>query len=166
MYLVHQCPNHKIHIYLEYHSVCPLVWIGTPPPPLPLSRVSPRNLKEGTPCLRVRGWEGPNLDDGKKGLALCFTLWPQPIKQERWKINKSWIFHKKTVIVILLQGVSFMPPPHLWKALYSRDQVNNSRQGERFKLSLFFYRFVWKLEGGLEICWDGVVIVYVCVKVL
>ncbi len=25
--------KHKVHIYLEYHSVCPLVQIGTPPPP-------------------------------------------------------------------------------------------------------------------------------------
>jgi hypothetical protein len=26
--------NQKVHIYLEYHSVCPLVGIGTHPPPL------------------------------------------------------------------------------------------------------------------------------------
>ncbi len=26
-------PQSTVHIYLEYHSVCPLVWIGTPPPP-------------------------------------------------------------------------------------------------------------------------------------
>jgi hypothetical protein len=26
-------PHHKVHINLEYHSVCPLVGIGTPPPP-------------------------------------------------------------------------------------------------------------------------------------
>jgi hypothetical protein len=26
---------HKVHIYLEYHSVCPFVQIGTPPPPPP-----------------------------------------------------------------------------------------------------------------------------------
>ncbi len=32
-----------LHIYLEYNSVCPLVGIGTPPPPHPLSskRVCP-----------------------------------------------------------------------------------------------------------------------------
>jgi hypothetical protein len=26
--------RHKVHIYVEYHSVCPLVGIGTLPPPL------------------------------------------------------------------------------------------------------------------------------------
>jgi hypothetical protein len=26
---------HKVHIYLEYHCVCPFVRIGTTPPPLP-----------------------------------------------------------------------------------------------------------------------------------
>ncbi len=26
------CRKHKVHIYLEYHSVCPLVGIGTPHP--------------------------------------------------------------------------------------------------------------------------------------
>ncbi len=26
--------DHKVHIYTEYHSVCPLVGIGTLPPPL------------------------------------------------------------------------------------------------------------------------------------
>jgi hypothetical protein len=34
--------HHKVHIYLEYHSVCPLVGIGTPPPhPLSRKRVCP-----------------------------------------------------------------------------------------------------------------------------
>ncbi len=31
--------NHKVHIYLEFHSVCPLVGIGTDPPPLPPASV-------------------------------------------------------------------------------------------------------------------------------
>ncbi len=34
-------PSHKIHIYLEYQSVCPLVRIGTPQPPLPQASVYP-----------------------------------------------------------------------------------------------------------------------------
>ncbi len=35
-------PINKVHIYLEYHSVCPLVGIGTPPTPSPASeRVGP-----------------------------------------------------------------------------------------------------------------------------
>jgi hypothetical protein len=55
---------HKVHIciYLEYHSVCPLVRIGTTPPPLPQARVSPPPLPEpqggGHTRLRVRKWGG------------------------------------------------------------------------------------------------------------
>jgi hypothetical protein len=55
--------SRKVHIYLEYHSVCPLVRIGTPPHPHPLASVSPRN--QG-----VRGWGSPNSDDWRKSLAL------------------------------------------------------------------------------------------------
>ncbi len=50
-------PQSIVHIYLVYHSVCPLVGIGTPP--LPLSR------------KRVRGWGSPDSDDRRKSLALC-----------------------------------------------------------------------------------------------
>ncbi len=32
--------THKVHIYLQNHSVCPLVRIGTSPPPLPQASVS------------------------------------------------------------------------------------------------------------------------------
>jgi hypothetical protein len=34
-------PNHKVLIYIEHHSVCPLVGIGTPPTPLPQASVPP-----------------------------------------------------------------------------------------------------------------------------
>ncbi len=30
---------HKVHTYIEYHSVCPLVGIGTLPPPLSTERL-------------------------------------------------------------------------------------------------------------------------------
>ncbi len=40
--------RHKVHIYLEYHGVCLLVGIGTPPYPLPQASVpSPRNQGGG-----------------------------------------------------------------------------------------------------------------------
>ncbi len=42
------CAGHKVHIYMEYHSVCPLVGIGTLPTLL---------------CQRVRGWGSPNSND-------------------------------------------------------------------------------------------------------
>ncbi len=54
-------------IDLEYHSVCPLVGIGTPPPlfrkrvcfpPIPKRGVGGVNIR-----LRVRGWKSPNSDD-------------------------------------------------------------------------------------------------------
>ncbi len=40
--------NHKEHIYKKYHSVCPLVGIGSPPPPLsPASVPHPPEPKGG-----------------------------------------------------------------------------------------------------------------------
>ncbi len=63
---------HKVHIYLpvEYHSTCPLVWIGTPP--LPQADVPPPGIKGGYVHTgqRVRGWSSPNSDDRRKSLAL------------------------------------------------------------------------------------------------
>ena len=51
-------PNGLVHTYLEYNSVCPLVGIGTPPPPLPKASVSlPQNQ---------RGWEHIKLIQKKK----------------------------------------------------------------------------------------------------
>jgi hypothetical protein len=50
------------YIYLEYHGVCSLVRIGTPPHPISRKRVSSpppdRNQRgKGHTLLRVRGWE-------------------------------------------------------------------------------------------------------------
>jgi hypothetical protein len=42
---------HKVRIYKEYHSVCPLVG--------------------GHTGLRVRGWGSPDSDDWRNSLALC-----------------------------------------------------------------------------------------------
>jgi hypothetical protein len=67
--------DHKVHIYKEYHSVCPLVGIGTLPPPLSPASVTlpPEPKGGGTLALRVRGWGrgSPNSDDLEKSLALC-----------------------------------------------------------------------------------------------
>jgi hypothetical protein len=46
--------NHKVHMYLEYYSVCPLVRIGTP---------TPGTKGGGQPRLWVRGWWRPISDD-------------------------------------------------------------------------------------------------------
>ncbi len=55
-HLSSKCWTHKVHLYLEYHSVCSLVRMGLPHP---LSR------------KRVRWWGGPNSDDWRKSLVLC-----------------------------------------------------------------------------------------------
>jgi hypothetical protein len=63
-------PTQYIPIYLEYHSVCTLVRIGTTPPPLPQASVPlplPGPKGGGVhPRLRVRGWGSPNSDDWEK----------------------------------------------------------------------------------------------------
>ena len=63
--------SHKVHIYLEYYSVYPLVRIGTPPTPLPQASVPSRNQRGLHSCLRVKGWGSPHSDDWRKSLALC-----------------------------------------------------------------------------------------------
>ncbi len=69
-----KCAVHKAHMYLECHSVCPLVRIGTPHP---LSRMrmftsSTAEPKGGGTRLRMRGGGGGfNSDDWRKGPALC-----------------------------------------------------------------------------------------------
>ena len=64
---------HKVLIYIEHHSVCPLVGIGTPPPLLPQASVpSPADQRVGGHTrLRLKGWGSPNSDDWRKSLALC-----------------------------------------------------------------------------------------------
>jgi hypothetical protein len=68
---------HKVRIFTEYHSVCPLVGIGTLPPPPPLSPAS-GHLPPGNnggwgrhTRPRLRSWASPKSDDLRKSLALC-----------------------------------------------------------------------------------------------
>jgi hypothetical protein len=59
--------GHKIHIYLEYLSVCPLVGMGPPTPSPAIECVIPHVTNLGIHTrLRARGWESPNSDDWKK----------------------------------------------------------------------------------------------------
>jgi len=64
--------HHKIHIYIEYRSVCPVVGIGTPPPPLPQASVPPNGTKGG----RGGGDGGgvPIPTTGKKLSTLLYLL--------------------------------------------------------------------------------------------
>jgi hypothetical protein len=52
-----QSGKHKVLIYTEYHSVCPLVGIGTPPTPL-RKQVCPPPTKVWGECTRLRGGGG------------------------------------------------------------------------------------------------------------
>jgi hypothetical protein len=64
--------HHKVRIYKEYHSVCPLVGIGTLPTPLPPARMPPPPpvLGGGGYSLAREGLGSPNSDDWRKSLAL------------------------------------------------------------------------------------------------
>ncbi len=81
---------HKVLIYNEYryHSICPLVGIGIPPPPLPLASVPPRNQRGGGGTLAY-GWGSPNSDDGRKSVALCL-LYSVRLVNGMLHIFKPW----------------------------------------------------------------------------
>ncbi len=62
-----ELPNHKVHTYVDYHSVCPLARIGTLHPLSPASVSLPPELKEGEHTrMRVRGWRGRIRTAGEK----------------------------------------------------------------------------------------------------
>ncbi len=65
--------TNKVHIYLEYQTVCPLVGIGTRAlPPFPQANVSPPPEPKGeTHSPTGEGVWGPNLDGLRKSLVLC-----------------------------------------------------------------------------------------------
>ncbi len=67
---------HKAHIYEEYHSVCPLLGIGTLPPPLSPASVPlpPESKGGGHTRLRVRGWGSPNSDDWRKAEYSAYSV--------------------------------------------------------------------------------------------
>ncbi len=77
---------HKVLIFIEHHSVSPLVGIGTPPPLQPQASVPspPDQWVGGHTRLRLKGWGSPNSDDWRKSLALCllcgyiYTSVPEP----------------------------------------------------------------------------------------
>ncbi len=54
-----------LYMYIEHHSVCPLVGIGTTPPLLPQASVpSPPDQRVGGQTrLRLKGWGSPNSND-------------------------------------------------------------------------------------------------------
>ncbi len=70
-------PNHKVRIYKEYHSICPLVRIGTLPTPLsPASVPLPKNRGEGARTPAGEGLRESQFRRLEKSLALCLLCAP------------------------------------------------------------------------------------------
>ncbi len=91
---------HKVHIYLEYHSIRPLVGIGTPPPHPPLPQVSlpsplePNGGYTQHTRLLVRGWGSTNSDDWREESLVLYIF-----------VFKS-IYQKSESIGELVEGIS------------------------------------------------------------
>jgi hypothetical protein len=83
---------HKVHKYKEYHSVCPLVGIGTLP--APLSPPPPRTggRREGHTRWREMGLGESKFRRLKKKLSTLPTLWVS-----LYKINLSVLCTSKTL---------------------------------------------------------------------
>jgi hypothetical protein len=71
--------NHKVHIYAEYHSVCPLVSIGTLPPPLPPASVPLPPEEWGGTLACVLGVGGVPIPTTGEKLSTLPTLWYEPV---------------------------------------------------------------------------------------
>ncbi len=107
--------DHKVHVYLEYHSVCPLPGIGTlskasecvqPSPPPPPHGPTP-NQRRGE-CTRIASHGGervvPIRTTGEKSPALCLLCgWDQRIcywkkkKQIHKVVFKQWLKKQKVI---------------------------------------------------------------------
>ncbi len=69
--------THSVHIYKEYHSVCPLVVIGTLPPPLPPASVPLSPEPKGGGGTLACGWGVggvPILTTGEKAQHSSYSL--------------------------------------------------------------------------------------------
>jgi hypothetical protein len=92
--LENNTPWHKVHIYLEYHSVCTLLGIGHPQPPLPQASVlTPGTKQGGHTRLRVRGL-GSQFGRLEKKPSTLSTLCIS-VKKQRRHSNSS--LHRQVV---------------------------------------------------------------------
>ncbi len=104
--------NHKVHIYTEYHSVCPLVGIGTLLPHLsPASVPLPRYQRGGSLAC---GWgvEGvPITTTGEKAEHSAYSVHWNICKVIKMFVKKTHIFSAKT-------------QKHLWFPSFNKSIVN------------------------------------------
>ncbi len=68
--------THKVLIYIEHHTVCPLVGIGTPPPLQPQASVPspPDQRVGGYTRLRLKGWGSPNSHDRRNAQHSAYSV--------------------------------------------------------------------------------------------
>ncbi len=102
--------RHKVHTYKEYHSVCPLVGIGSPASvPLP---PEPKGGGGGT-RVRQRGEGSPNPNDLRKSLAICLLCGNrQQLEDFSFRSIKCWL---------VFRGHFYFCCAHVFKLTSSRD---------------------------------------------
>ncbi len=95
-------------IYLEYHSVCPLFRIGTPPPPLPQASVPPPPPTEpkgagsqGTHSLASEGAGESHFGRLEKKPGTLSTLWLNVRGCKEIFLLKSALFFPQNNQIIL-----------------------------------------------------------------
>jgi hypothetical protein len=101
----------SFHSYLQHHSVCPLVKLGSLYPLSP-KRVcfSPEPKGGGGGLhtrLRVRRWGSPISDDWRKSLALCLLCGPFSnllIYLLLWRVYKPWVITSGFLMLMLVSG--------------------------------------------------------------
>ncbi len=87
--------RYPVHIYLKYHSDCPLVRIGTTPPPLPQAVCVPPRNKRGahSPASKEVGGGGSQFGRLEKKLStlptLCEKLFPLFFLDETEKFTRA-----------------------------------------------------------------------------
>ncbi len=128
--------KHKVHIYKEYHSVCPLVGtVPLPSHPLSYQRVctSPRNQRVGGEAHSpaVRGWGSPNSDDWRKSLALCLLCGMKSANVSRFGVNLPYF-------------LSLLGPT--WVLLGKKAYTKCS--DKKKKLSSYMYQEIQKGSGA------------------
>ncbi len=121
--------GHKVRIYKEYHSACPLplVGIGTLPPPLSPASVPlpPRTGRGGTYSPSVEGVGKSPFRRLEKKLSTLPTLWKRPSVLDTIKAQFFFFLLGLDVVVVShakniehFEDQKGMPKPHVQKACF------------------------------------------------